>query len=143
MKKVETAKWEAQRPADRPAARHSDEMSTLERERFSLARSINDLESTLTQYETVLAGQKSTLASLRQENQAGVREPVSRLDVEWNLYKQLGIDWLETSAGGSGEAKCRIVDAGRNDIHIIRLENDKMTSVEQASLLWQLCAPTF
>lgn len=138
MKKVETAKWEAQRPADRPAARHADEMSTLERERFTLAKSINDLESTLTQYETVLAGQKSTLAHLREENVVGAREPVSRMDMEWNLYRQLGLDWLETEGGS---VRCRIVDAARNDIHILRLDDSVMGSVDQANMLWRLCAP--
>lgn len=141
MKKVETAKWEAQRPADRPAARHADEMSTLERERFTLAKSINDLESTLTQYETVLAGQKSTLTQLREENVVGAKEPVSRMDMEWNLYRQFGLDWLETEGEGTAGVRCRIVDASRNDIHILRLDDSQMGPVEQANMLWNLCAP--
>lgn len=140
MKKVETAKWEAQRPADRPAARHSEEMSTLERERFALAKSINDLESSLVQYETVLSGQKSTLTQLRQDNAAGAHEQASKLDHEWNLYRQLGIDWI--GFDGAGQAKCRIADAARNDIHILTLDNSTMSSVEQANLLWTLCTPS-
>lgn len=136
MKKVETAKWEAQRPSDRPAARHAEEMSTLERERFTLAKSINDLESSLVQYESVLTTQKSTLQQLRQENTAGVKELASRLDLEWNLYKQLGVDWLGTD--DQGALKCRVMDAAHNDIHIVRLDDAKMTSVEQANLLWSI-----
>lgn len=140
MKKVETAKWEAQRPADRPAARHSEEMSILERERFALARSINDLESSLVQYETVLSGQKTTLAQLRQDNAAGAHEAASKLDHEWNLYRQLGIDWI--GFGAAGQVKCRIADAPRNDIHLLTLDNNTMSSVEQANLLWNLCTPS-
>jgi len=138
MKKVEAAKWEAQRPADRPAAQHADEMSALERERFSLAKSINDLESHLVHYEAVLASQKATLALLQEENQAGAKEPASRIELEWNLYKQLGVDWLEHDEG-AGVTKARVKDMDRNDIHILELDNAKIEPVQQANLLWSLC----
>ncbi len=141
MKKVEAAKWDAQRPADRPAARHSEEMSTLERERFTLAKNINDLESSLVEYESVLASQKSTLIHLQEENAMSSKEVASRADLEWNLYKQLGIDWIPDGAELSAKSpivKCRVVDQERNDIHIISLDDSKMSAVDQANLLWSL-----
>lgn len=80
MKRVEIAKWEAQRPADRPAVRHSEEMAALEKERFSLAKSINDLETAIIQYESVLASQKSTLTSLHDDNSRGGKDTISKLE---------------------------------------------------------------
>lgn len=141
MKKVEAAKWEAQRPADRPAARHSEDMSNLERERFNLAKSINDLEASVVQFEGVLASQKSTLAHLQDENGPAGREGLSRIELEWNLYKQLGIDWIEGGSAAEQVVRCRVKDVARNDIHLVDLDSQKLGAVQQADLLWSLVSP--
>lgn len=44
VKKVEAAKWESNRPADKTEAHHSDRMNELEKERYSLIKSIDELE---------------------------------------------------------------------------------------------------
>jgi uncharacterized protein YlxW (UPF0749 family) len=80
MKRVETAKWESQRPADRPASRHAEEMSALERERFNLAKSINDLEEMIVQYEGLLSTSKTSLASLQAENAKNGKGDISRIE---------------------------------------------------------------
>lgn len=45
MKRVEAAKWEATRPADKTEDRHAESMAELERERLVLCKAINELES--------------------------------------------------------------------------------------------------
>lgn len=85
MKRVETAKWESQRPADRSASRHAEEMSALERERFNLAKSINDLEGMIVQYEGILSTSRSTLASLQAENAKNGKGDVSRIEYAINV----------------------------------------------------------
>lgn len=143
---METAKWEAQRPADRPFARHSEEMSALERDRFSLAKTINDLETTILQYESMLAAQKASLTSLQAENAKhsstlSVGGGASRLEIEWNFFRDLGIEWLpeDQESSGEGRIKCRVKDSKKNDIFTAILDDGKMSSVEQANLLWSMC----
>lgn len=104
MKKVEAAKWEAQRPADRTAARHAEEMSVLERERFSLAKAINDLESSLVQYESVLAIQKTTLGTLQAENAKHTRGEISKIEYGPCASAALSASWVASSGTFTGNS---------------------------------------
>lgn len=62
MKKVEAAKWEAQRPADKIESKHSERMSESEKERYSKIKLINDLEMELQQAEASVALLKQSVA---------------------------------------------------------------------------------
>lgn len=61
MKKVEAAKWEAQRPAEKLESRHSERMSEAEKERYSKIKLINGLEMELQQAEASIAIIKQSL----------------------------------------------------------------------------------
>lgn len=60
MKKVEAAKWEAQRPAEKLESKHSERMSECEKERYSKIKIINELEMELQQLEASIALLKQT-----------------------------------------------------------------------------------
>jgi hypothetical protein len=55
MKKVEAAKWEAQRPSEKIESKHSERMSDCEKERYSKIKLINGLEMELQQAEASIA----------------------------------------------------------------------------------------
>jgi hypothetical protein len=63
MKKVEAAKWEAQRPADKAEFRHSDRMSEAEKERYQRIKLLNRLEMELQQMEASVLYQKEQLSN--------------------------------------------------------------------------------
>ena len=63
MKKVEAAKWEAQRPADKAEFRHSERMSEAEKERYQRIKLLNRLEMELQQTEASVLHQKEQLKS--------------------------------------------------------------------------------
>jgi hypothetical protein len=65
MKKVETAKWEAQRPIDKLEARHAERMGEAERERYSIIKSVNDLEAEVQKLEACLLQEKNRIANMR------------------------------------------------------------------------------
>lgn len=62
MKKVEAAKWEAQRPIEKLESKHSERMSESEKERYSKIKRINELEMELQQAEASIALLKQTLS---------------------------------------------------------------------------------
>lgn len=52
----------------------------MERERFNLAKSINDLEGMIVQYEGLLSTSKTSLASLQAENAKNGKGDISRIE---------------------------------------------------------------
>ena len=78
IKRVEQAKLEAQRPVEKSEMKHAERMSVAEKERFQLAKTINDQELAVQQLETSIANLKSQLAKLKEQN-ARLEEP--ELDV--------------------------------------------------------------
>lgn len=51
IKKVEAVKWESLRPSARSESRHFEKMNELEKDRFVLVKSIDDLELTTQRLE--------------------------------------------------------------------------------------------
>ena len=66
MKKVESAKWDAQRPIEKLEIKHSERMTDSEKEKFALIKSINDIEMELQKLEASLALQKQQIMSTKQ-----------------------------------------------------------------------------
>ena len=139
MRKVEAAKWEAQRPADRTEQRHSDHMSEAERERFSLAKSINELELATQQYEAILVQQKEKLEALRTENGRLAQRKPGPLDLQIEIYRGLGFEWLDDPSSYDpllSSTKCRVKSTGKNDVYSVVL--DGATSIfDQTNQLWR------
>lgn len=74
MKKVESAKWDAQRPIEKLEIKHSERMTDSEKEKFALIKSINDIEMELQKLEASLALQKQQIKEygiLRKELELG------------------------------------------------------------------------
>lgn len=65
MKKVESAKWEAQRPNDKTEFKHSERMSESEKERYSRIKLLNDLEMELQQAEASVLFQKQQISKYK------------------------------------------------------------------------------
>lgn len=54
IKKVEAVKWESLRPPSRSEERHFEMMNNLEKDRFGLVKSIDDLELTVQRLEAAI-----------------------------------------------------------------------------------------
>lgn len=65
MKKVEAAKWEAQRPIEKSEAKHAERMSEVERERYIVLKQVNDYEVEVQKLEAYIHQEKRKIAELR------------------------------------------------------------------------------
>lgn len=68
MDKVESAKWEAQRPADRTIEKFMIKKEEIERSRISLSKIINELEFKRDQFDTIIQQQKAKLRQLKDDS---------------------------------------------------------------------------
>lgn len=70
IKKVEVAKYEAQRPPERSELKHAERMSEAEREKFQLIKAINDQELAVQQLDSAVAAAKAQLSKVKQQSAA-------------------------------------------------------------------------
>lgn len=69
IKKVEAAKWEAQRPSERSELKHIERISEVEKERFSLVKQIDELELATQQFAALIDQATDQLAKFRLANE--------------------------------------------------------------------------
>lgn len=151
MKKVEGAKWEAQRPADKSEAAQAERMAQLEKERMALAKTVNDLELVLQQEESTYNQLLERLTEIRRRMEALETERSSITDhkIRAAVYKDLGLSWAMDDLGGlatledwkSRPLKCRIVAHRSNDVFTLSLPpaaTPSSNAFEDASRIWQL-----
>lgn len=158
MKKVEGAKWEAQRPADRSEASQEERMSHLERERIALAKSVNELEMAI-QREEMIQVQLQERASTIQRRLLKVEGEEGQLGedrIRATVYRDLGVTWIweeptlntllkgsltNNSLWQSLPLKCRVVNRKRNDVFTLSfapLSGDSLGgSFLDAQAIWQ------
>ena len=150
MKKVEGAKWEAQRPADRSEAAHEERMVQLEKERMALAKSINDLEMAIQREESVyrqFLEHRMTIKRRTDElesEKSQIKE--NKLRVLW--FRDMGLSWSlddfkNTSSFESWKMtplKCHILSRKTNNVFSLSFEplnSSKSNPFEDARCLWE------
>lgn len=148
MKKVEAAKWEAQRPADRSEAVHAERMAQVERDRYTLAKSVNELELTVQKEEASRSHFKEKLEWTRHRNlQVAQNESImSETKLRSLVYKELGVSWaldellqqcqLEKIDDWKGAlVKCRVLCRKSNDVYTLAFVPGSNT-FEDARQIW-------
>ena len=69
IKKVEAAKWEAQRPSEKGELKHIERISEVEKERFSLVKQIEEFELSAQQFTSVLEQAVVQSSQLKEANE--------------------------------------------------------------------------
>jgi hypothetical protein len=70
IKKVEAAKWEAQRPTERSELKHTERMNEAERERFTLVKQIDELELASQKFSVIFEEATDQLTRLKNSNES-------------------------------------------------------------------------
>lgn len=146
MKKVEAAKWEAQRPADRSETAHAERMAKVERDRYSLAKAVNDLELTV-QREEAKRGQfndRLTLVrqALKSMDEGGIQ--INEDKIRSLVFREMGISWIleesvvsnDPSNWHSLPSKCRIFSRKSNDVFTLSFAPNS-NSFDDAHQIWE------
>lgn len=157
MRKVDGAKWEAMRPADKSEEAHAERMGTLEREHFALGKATTELELAVQREEAALAALRERAASVAERTRAlGAEAATPGVDgIRSQLYRQnLGLHWLLDDASdacgladfGGRALRCVVNSQSQNDVftldipaapHAERVANQ----CALASSLWALISP--
>ncbi|KAK9472243.1 Spc24 subunit of Ndc80-domain-containing protein [Dipodascopsis tothii] len=115
---------------------HSRRMDELEREKFGLAKTINDLEAAHHNTEASLARLKDQLAQLEAEDvhavESGLQQDSTILLIK--IYRSLGITFEKDEMGDFTKA---IVRSANNDLHVLPLDKT-YSSFFTANYLWDM-----
>ena len=135
IKKVEAAKWEAQRPANRSVAAHAERMAQVERERYALAKAVNDSELAVQREETQRSHLREKLEWTRQRNHQMTQNESAMNETKLRslVYKELGISWAidellqqqkisSVSDWQTASVKCRVLCKRSNDVYTLASE---------------------
>lgn len=151
MKKVEGAKWEAQRPADKSETVQTERMVQLEKERMALAKTVNDLELVLQQEESTYNQLLDRLTEVRRRMEAlnAERSSINDHKIRAAVYRDLGLSWVMDDLGGLSTLeewrdrtlKCRIVAHRSNDIFTLSFApaaTSLSNAFEDANQAWKM-----
>lgn len=157
MRKVEGAKWEAQRPADRSEAAHAERMALLDKERYALGKSINELELAIQREEAVSAQTRTRSESINSRiNAIGAEaSELSRDRVRSLVFRgEIGLSWaieeLDSDKNFKNQPnKCRVISKLHNDIHTITFppnlcdgpQSNSVNAYESTKRLWDAISP--
>lgn len=146
MKKVEGAKWEAQRPADRSENAHAERMAQLDRDRYVLAKAVNELELGVQQEEATWNQIRERLSSIKHrcESLHSKESTFSEDRVRSMVYREMGLSWaiddVQVDSQGrweNSDLKCRIVSHKNNDVFTVVFE-PRSNLYQDAARLWSL-----
>lgn len=131
---LESAQNQLQSTKDSVEVDHDTLMNGLDREKFGLAKGINDLESTNHSLESQLARLQSELANLETnpEKIPGAFNKDESTVLKLNVYRDLGIQFKEENGVYT---KAIVRSANDKDVHIVTLEPGESYTDQ----LWQLC----
>jgi hypothetical protein len=107
IKKVEAAKWEAQRPGEKSELKHIEQISEVEKERFALVKQIDELELATQQYTALIEQAHDQLAKLRVANQKAKQITINPIEYSSRcpslscLIFCLAFNWKSTAHWGS------------------------------------------
>lgn len=133
-------------------------MAFLEKERFSLAKSIDEIELSLQHEETSRNQLRSTLIQLkekislldqessRNQNVIGGKGPMLReTRVKSMVFREMGLSWLleDESSNANNDIKCRVISRKSNDVHTLSLSPpitppSDQRRFDEAQKLWSL-----
>lgn len=80
IKKVEAAKWEAQRPPEKSDLKHTERMNEAERERFTLVKQIDELELASQRFAAIHEEATDQLARLKNSNEANKKLVINPIE---------------------------------------------------------------
>ncbi|RPA94499.1 Spc24-domain-containing protein [Choiromyces venosus 120613-1] len=116
---------------------HGANMLRLDREKFALAKGINELESSAHGLEGQLARLKEELEQVDKEDpmQSAAVEAEDGTLLKLKVYRSLGIDLQED--GGGGYSKAVIRNSSKGDIHVVNIER-KFSHFFYANYFWNV-----
>ncbi|KAI5785008.1 Spc24 subunit of Ndc80-domain-containing protein [Peziza echinospora] len=105
-------------------ASHPTRMLTLDREKFTLAKSINDLESTTHTLESKLLQLKEDLEMVDSEDALGDARMVAEDEVllKLKVYRSLGIEVQQDEGGAGVFTKAVVRSQAKGDVHVVNIE---------------------
>ncbi|KAH0612633.1 uncharacterized protein H6S33_009013 [Morchella sextelata] len=114
---------------------HGAKMIQLDREKFSLAKNINELESSSHHLESQLARLKEELEQVDGEDAMAnaMMEAEDGTLLKLKVYRSLGIDIQEDGAGGYNKAVIR--NSAKGDVHVVNIEK-KFSQYFYANYFW-------
>lgn len=80
IKKVEAAKWEAQRPSEKSELKHIDRISEIEKERFALVKQIEESELSTQQFSSVLEQSVLQASQLKEANEKSKKLTINSIE---------------------------------------------------------------
>lgn len=80
IKKVEAAKWEAQRPSEKSELKHIDRISEIEKERFALVKQIEESELSTQQFSSVLEQAVLQASQLKEANEKSKKLTINSIE---------------------------------------------------------------
>lgn len=80
IKKVEAAKWDAQRPSEKSELKHIERISEVEKEKFALAKQIEEFELSAQQLTSVLEQAISQSSQLKEANEKSKKITISPIE---------------------------------------------------------------
>lgn len=124
----------------RAALDHTNVMLERDREKFALAKSLNEIEASAASLELQLEEAQSELAALEATRPSEAALQSSHLEENTNIlklkcYRSLGIELAQDEAGNFDRA---IVRNGK-DVHVVNIES-KYSKFFYANYLWNLVA---
>jgi len=132
-RKLEIAKTAAARPPGAPDEHtHTQNMVALDREKFALAKNINELEQGVSSLVAGLQQVKDEIVALEAE-EAEEEVPPDQTVLKLQICRSLGIELVEDAFGNY--TKVRICSSPRNDIHTLIID-DKYSRFFYANYLW-------
>lgn len=80
IKKVEAAKWDAQRPSEKSELKHIERISEVEKEKFALAKQIEEFELSAQQFTSVLEQAIIQSSQLKEANEKSKKITISPIE---------------------------------------------------------------
>jgi len=120
-------------------AEHPTIMLSLDREKFGLAKNLNELESSVHVMESTLSRLKEELEQLDTEDVTSAVGSMSMQDptlLRLKVYRMMNIDLAEDDTGKISKLIVRSVGK-ESDVHVVNVEN-KYSPYFYANYLWDL-----
>ncbi|KAF7791278.1 hypothetical protein EIP86_002292 [Pleurotus ostreatoroseus] len=134
VKTLEAARISSTRPASVPSAEaHTKTLNKLEDARLSLAKAINEMESSLASKESEKARLREALHELEESDPATEHE-LDGTALRLAFYKGMGFEPIMEN-----DEMVKIIIRKDVDTHIVNLRDDKSPQ-ETAQLLWKLAS---
>ncbi|KAK9386867.1 Spc24 subunit of Ndc80-domain-containing protein, partial [Lipomyces mesembrius] len=139
-RRLELAKTAATVPSSPTRRSHTEKILELDREKFSLAKTINELESAYHASEGTLTRLNEELERVKNEDvmaeaSSAQQDPTISFRLLLKIYRSLGISLEDDGMGGYAKAIVR--SHQNNDIHVLSLDK-AYSNFFIANYLWDM-----